>query len=1171
MMIKNTLLKTKSLFLVLIILISGMISAQNVGIGTAAPASKLDINGGATIGTDYSGTHAAPTNGAIIEGPVGIGNYTPNGSAILDLNNASNLGLLLPNLSSDPTIPSSGTGSIATPGGGLLIYNTSTKCVDVYVNGHWEPVYCSCPTLQTLTGLTGPSSVCYSSSNTYTVTALQGASTYTWSVTGSPTITGQGTNAISIYPGASLTNYTVSVTAYNACSVSSTASTSSMTVNEFTGAPATPTWSGTAPASSVCLGASSVGYTITSGLGVNGTSAQTYNWTFTATGTGTTASIVSTGQTISVGSPVTISGTTTLSYALNYGSTSGGSITVSVTATNLCGTSSTPLAQTVSIAAQPSLSAITPLSQVVCASGTTGPASITTVSTPSGGAGTISYQWYTSTSQTAVSGSISLGTANGANTLTYTRPATTTQGTTYLYMTMAATGAGCTTAYTSLNNASIQVVAQPSLTAPTGGGQSVCTTGQIATPLTSTASGGTGVSPVYQWYSCTSSTGTTGSTALSTGTGYNTTACTPAAASSAGTAYYYMTFSTTGAGCVAATSLSNNPLVTTVAQPTISNPTAINECSGGTTALTVAGSNGTGTGTYTWYSNGTTNSNSGGIGASGATNSTSYTPSSASAGTTYYYATYGTSGAGCSTSAPTSATAVAVNATPTLTTAPLTATAVCYYTGGAQTTSATYATATNSPDHYNINWTGIANQTSTANTFAATSGTISGITVPASTAAGTYTGNLIISIASTGCSTTYTNGISVTVNAALSATISGPTTVGAQQQTVQYSTTSGASNYVWSVTSGSATASSTSIYNPTYSWSTGNTLGTQYPTTLNVTYAISGCTYSGSYSVTAGGNYSSTVASSTATVWPASTTNWAVSKFLVQLWGGGGAGGDYGSGGSGGYVSGTIVTTSSTQQFNTWVGGTGQCCVSQSAGGVGYGIGGTGGKITGTAPAGTGGGGGGATAIGVSGGIIAVAAGGGGGGGIDNNYYSGGGGGGNTATTPNSSAGGGIDTYSGDRANYAPTVSAGGTTSASGNGAGGAVTWGSSGCGCTPGNPGTGSPSATSGATGGAGNTTAATTYAGGGGGGGYYGGGGGAGSSAVGNSMAGGGGGTNYSGGSPSGVTYTSSANTGGLSCNCNSGTAAPYTTTNYIGTSGQGGNFLPAVGSNGEIFISY
>jgi hypothetical protein len=50
----------------------------NVGLGTTTPASKLDVEGGLAVGATYSGTTAAPANGAIIEGNVGIGTNIPS-------------------------------------------------------------------------------------------------------------------------------------------------------------------------------------------------------------------------------------------------------------------------------------------------------------------------------------------------------------------------------------------------------------------------------------------------------------------------------------------------------------------------------------------------------------------------------------------------------------------------------------------------------------------------------------------------------------------------------------------------------------------------------------------------------------------------------------------------------------------------------------------------------------------------------------------------------------------------------------------------------------------------------------------------------------------------------------------------------------------------------------
>jgi hypothetical protein len=63
----------------------------NVGIGTAAPMNKLDVEGSVAIGSDFSGLEAAPANGLIVQGDVGIGTDAPlgalhvtNGDTIID-------------------------------------------------------------------------------------------------------------------------------------------------------------------------------------------------------------------------------------------------------------------------------------------------------------------------------------------------------------------------------------------------------------------------------------------------------------------------------------------------------------------------------------------------------------------------------------------------------------------------------------------------------------------------------------------------------------------------------------------------------------------------------------------------------------------------------------------------------------------------------------------------------------------------------------------------------------------------------------------------------------------------------------------------------------------------------------------------------------------------------
>ncbi len=46
---------------------------NSVGLGTNTPVNRLDVEGGMAIGTNYSGSNSAPTDGLIVEGNVGIG------------------------------------------------------------------------------------------------------------------------------------------------------------------------------------------------------------------------------------------------------------------------------------------------------------------------------------------------------------------------------------------------------------------------------------------------------------------------------------------------------------------------------------------------------------------------------------------------------------------------------------------------------------------------------------------------------------------------------------------------------------------------------------------------------------------------------------------------------------------------------------------------------------------------------------------------------------------------------------------------------------------------------------------------------------------------------------------------------------------------------------------
>lgn len=130
---KRTLLAVFSLALSCI-----QVSAQqNVGIGTNDPKSKLDVNGGITVGNTYSGVNTAPANGAIIEGTVGIGTSNPNTKSALDVSSTTK-GMFIPRLTN-----AEGTALGATLGTGdkgLLIFNTTNNRAEYWDGTQWKAI-----------------------------------------------------------------------------------------------------------------------------------------------------------------------------------------------------------------------------------------------------------------------------------------------------------------------------------------------------------------------------------------------------------------------------------------------------------------------------------------------------------------------------------------------------------------------------------------------------------------------------------------------------------------------------------------------------------------------------------------------------------------------------------------------------------------------------------------------------------------------------------------------------------------------------------------------------------------------------------------------------------------------------------------------------------------------
>ncbi|MCC6463070.1 MAG: hypothetical protein IT260_21550 [Saprospiraceae bacterium] len=106
---------------------NGAIIEGNVGIGTSGPQSKLDVEGSLAVGATYSGTTAAPANGAIIEGNVGIGTSAPKSK--LDVEGGLAVGATYSGTTAAPTNGAIiegrvGIGGTPDPTQKLHVYNT---------------------------------------------------------------------------------------------------------------------------------------------------------------------------------------------------------------------------------------------------------------------------------------------------------------------------------------------------------------------------------------------------------------------------------------------------------------------------------------------------------------------------------------------------------------------------------------------------------------------------------------------------------------------------------------------------------------------------------------------------------------------------------------------------------------------------------------------------------------------------------------------------------------------------------------------------------------------------------------------------------------------------------------------------------------------------------------
>ncbi|MDQ6471269.1 T9SS sorting signal type C domain-containing protein [Flavobacterium sp. LHD-80] len=302
----------------------------------------------------------------------------------------------------------------------------------------------------------------------------------------------------------------------------------------------------------------------------------------------------------------------------------------------------------------------------------------------------------------------------------------------------------------------IDIDATTAITAQSTAGQTVCR-GTAFTPISVTAVGTTINNEAtlrYQWYSSAQSN--MSNPTLITGATSNT--YTPLSATT-GTLYYYCVVR---GQCGTVTSAVSGTFIVN-ANTAISNQSTGTQtrCMGtpfNSISVTATGA----TLTYQWYSN-TAPSTSGGtpLGTSNGANTAIYTPQSGVATTLYYYCVVsGTCGSATSAISG----AFIVNALPTITTAatPALVTEVCA-SSASQTTELAYTGSTGNATSYSIDWASLADQASTPFTFAGGGGSVTGITVPAGTVAGTYTGVMTITNGNT-CSTSLNITLKVNQN-----------------------------------------------------------------------------------------------------------------------------------------------------------------------------------------------------------------------------------------------------------------------------------------------------------------------------------------------------------------------------------------------------------------------
>ena len=533
--------------------------------------------------------------------------------------------------------------------------------------------------------------------------------TYAWTFTGATTTSSSSSSPSGIsyaLPG----NYAISLSVSNECgTTSATSNTFTVLPNGQVNQPNNQVVCNGAATTAVIFGTTNVGGTTTYAWSNNTTSIG-----LGASGTGYINSFfgVNTGSSPVVGT-ITVTPTYTSGSVSCVGSAKQFTIQVNNVAAGSIG-----------------------FSQTICNGGD--PSLIVNVSSGTG-AGSVTYQWQSSTNNTSWSN------ISGANSSSYDPPSGLTVSTYYRRITISTLdGNNC-------NSVPSNVVLVTVQTVPVNGSiadnQTICSGGDPVAFSSSAGGSGSGII-AYQWQASTTSS----SSGFLNISGANSATYDVPSGLTATTYYKRLTRSTQN-GYACFSTGTNVVTVTVIQDPTItSQPTGVTQCVGGNTSISVTATGGTPSLAYQWYSN-ASNANTGGSIISGATSS-SYTPPSLSAGTIYYYCIVSATGNGC-TSTTTNAVAVVVIADPLITVNPVGFTECI---GGTATIS---VTATGGTPGLTYQWYSNASNSNTGGTLI--SGATNASYAPPSLSAGTTYYYCIVSASGNGCGSATSNVATIVI------------------------------------------------------------------------------------------------------------------------------------------------------------------------------------------------------------------------------------------------------------------------------------------------------------------------------------------------------------------------------------------------------------------------